>query len=446
MAKNIKELEVKLTGAMAVLSALPEGAFLRALSPAGARWKRMASTDVSAAGTALASHPPPRAAIDRWRAKFTFKTSVLNLTIDLGRVFVGAGTAASFAGPYGGATLGLVKGDPADLFLATRLLLENAPLKLSARSMRQVAASIASGRQFAVPKFSALSASAEDTAGDVLVRALVTTAERIIQLQASILDARAPEGIQRMRVELRRFRSAERVFRRAADCPPLRRLAQQAGVYARALAPARDWDVFLDETVAVIAENEYAVAGFARLKATAYAYRANAWAAASAKIDDPGFSTFALDLLAMAHSRPWRSKPLKVPADIFAVRVLDRTLRRTREVARGIDRASPRSFHQLRIALKKLRYGVQLFRGLYPKESRKPYMAAMATMQEALGVLNDAVVAQKLANRAADGKGEKAMRAAGFICGYYAARAEAAAKEIDGAWIMFEKQDPFWRK
>ena len=445
MARNINELEVRLTGTMPVLSALPESVFLQTLAPVGGAWKRLAPNHVDTANTASAVLPPSKITIDRWRAEFTFKTAVLKITIDLGRIFVAAGKAAPIVEPLGAARLGLVTGDPADLFLAARQLLENTPLRLSALSERKASALIASRRQLEVPEFSALSATAEDAASDVLVRALVTTAERIIQLQASILDARAPEGIHRMRVELRRFRAVERVFRCAAHCTQLRRLAQRAGVFARALAPARDWDVFLDQTIVVIAEDKYAIAGFERLKATAYAHRANAWAAASALIDDPDFSNFALDLLAMAHSRPWRSKPLKVSADIFAVQVLDRSLHRTSEVARGIDRAAPRSFHQLRIALKKLRYGVQLFRGLYPKKSRKPYMKAMAAMQDALGVLNDAVVAQKLANRAADGEGPKAMRAAGFICGYYSARAEAAAKEIDGTWAIFEKNPPFWR-
>ncbi len=507
MAKENKELEVKFSGPMPMLSALPESAFLRALIPAGGRWERIGSVYfdtadgvLAAAGLSLrqreasdgtvqtikstaspgitarrewvcdlgdtAGFPTPvgeakidrlleeatlrlravsEISIDRWRAEFNFKTSALEISIDIGTASAALNAERPVDGPIGEVALKLISGDPADLFVAAQLTLENAPLRLHMLSKRDAAALIASGRCFAVPDVTPFSASASDNADAILQRALITAAERLIRLQTSILDARAPQGVRRMRVELRRFRAVERVYRRAAKCPQLQHLAQKAGIIARALGPARDWDVFLDHTLPAIAENRYAIDGLARLKAAAHTHRALAWADASAQIADPVFSEFVLDLLATAHLQPWRAKQLSVPAQIFGARVLDRARRKTCKVARGTDPADPTSFHALRLALKKLRYGVQLFRRIYPKATRKPYMAAMAEMQDASGVLNDAIVAQKLANKAAMGKGPEAMRAAGFICGYYAARAEAAAKEIDGAWAMFEKIKPFWR-
>ena len=56
--------------------------------------------------------------------------------------------------------------------------------------------------------------------------------------------------------------------------------------------------------------------------------------------------------------------------------------------------------HQLRIALKKLRYTAEFFRSLYPKEHAKPYLSALAQMQNCLGHMNDdAVVAEHLLER-----------------------------------------------
>lgn len=465
MALENKDLEIRFSGPMPVLSALPESAFLRALIPAGGRWEHLEEAgcgpaeNLSAAGRGLNqreglagtvqltnSIPPGGiAAIDRWHAEFKFKTSLLEITVDLGTVSLGPEAGRQYEGPICEVRLGHTSGAPADLFLAARLLLDNAPLRLSALSMRDATALIVSGRQFATPRFPPFSAWASDSADAILQRALITSAQRIIRLQTLILDARAPGGVHKMRVELRRLRSVEQVFRRAAKCPPLHRLAQKARGIARALGPARDWDVFLDQTLPAIAENRYAVDGLARLKASAHAYRAMAWADASAQIADPEFSYFALDLLATAHLQPWRTNELDLPAQNFGANALDCAVRNTCKVARGINSADPASFHALRLALKKMRYGVQLFRGIYPKAVRKPYMRAMAALQDASGVLNDAIVAQKLANKAAAGEGPQAMRAAGFICGYYAARAEAAAKEIDGAWAMFEKNQPFWR-
>ena len=104
------------------------------------------------------------------------------------------------------------------------------------------------------------------------------------------------------------------------------------------------------------------------------------------------------------------------------------------------------TFHELRIALKKLRYPVQMFRSLYPKDRRKDYMAALSALQEDFGAINDAVVAQKLAERISAGNGDDAMRAAGFVSGYKAAEAKAAADAIREKWPEFKAMTPFWRE
>ena len=242
------------------------------------------------------------------------------------------------------------------------------------------------------------------------------------------------------------FGRSKEFFRGAADHEPLYQQAQKAKQIAHALGPARDWDVFVGEVLPALAESGYARAGFARLVAAAHAHRAAAWASASAQIADPAFSKFALDLLAMANLPSWRTKALDISAKRFAVRTLDRAHQKTRKVGRKTRLAAPQSFHDLRIALKNMRYGVQIFRGLYAKPVRKPYMASMAAMQDALGDLSDAVLAQKLANMAAESQGKEAMRAAGFVCGYHAASTEASAKNVADAWAIFEKKTPFWQK
>ena len=507
MAKDRVELEIKLCGAAPVLSALPQSKLFKKLNLNEGRWERLESIyfdtpdrRLAKVGLSLrrrrgrrgitqavksgsesgvvsrrewerrlsngATFPAPtgnaeidqmlldacpdlqpvsRITIDRWKAECEFQTSRLEISVDLGKARGIPGTEDQFEGPIGEVEIELLSGDPEGLFEAAQLMLDHAPLRLEAFSKRESATLISSGRQYAVPDVKPFRASSKDSADAVLQRALKAAAERVIQLQTSIIQGRAPKGVHRMRVELRRLRSIERNFRDAAKCQALRRLAEKARKIGRALGPARDWDVFLDEMMPAIAENRYAAKGFARLEAAAQAHRAEAWADAIAAIADPAFSRFALDLMATAHLKPWRAKGLKLPAQEFGASILDRARRKARKVARDAEPSDPPSLHPLRLALKKLRYGVQLFKGLYPKADRKPYMAAMAKLQDAFGVLNDAVTAPELADKAAAGQGPEAMRAAGFISGYYAARAEAAAKEIDAAWARFEKKQPFWR-
>jgi len=111
-----------------------------------------------------------------------------------------------------------------------------------------------------------------------------------------------------------------------------------------------------------------------------------------------------------------------------------------------VDANDPASLHALRIAVKKLRYCNQLFRNVYSKKRRGAYMAAMASLQKGFGDINDAVTAQRLVNIVSKGEGAKAMRASGFLSGYYAAQLDAASKAITKSWEAFEAMPPFWRK
>lgn len=506
-----QELEIKFTGAASALSALPSSAFMDALTRGEGAWERLETRyydtpegdlaasglslrlraaggdlvqtvkrkgsagivdreeweclldtgdtfpaltgvcDVDVALSTLANRlrPELRIDVDRWACEFPFRDSRLEIAVDLGVSQAAAVESAPAPAMVGEVELELIEGSPKDLFAAAKLLLVNAPLRLSARSKLDAAKAAAAGIGVEIPPRRKIDSSPEDTAGDLLQRALIAVIERMIDIQPAITEARAVEGVHQMRVELRRFRAIERVFRRSLGDETLSQLAGRAKIFARALGPARDWDVFLTETLPAAASHDYAPEGFAALKTRAHGFRAEAWGRAVAIIGDLSFSTFLLDLLQTAHAAPWMrfdaGEALAKPVELYARKALDRTWRKTRKTAREMDPDNLAARHPLRIALKKQRYAVQIFRALYAKERRKTYMAAMSALQEAFGAVNDAVVAQGLANEAAAGEGETAMRAAGFICGFHAARAEAAAKEIDAAWVAFEEMTPFWR-
>lgn len=514
MSADGKELEIKFAGAAAELTALPDSDFMAALTRGEGAWERLETRyydtpdgDLAARGislrrrvaggreiqtvkrksagglvardeweretepgeafpaltgvcdvdvllTTLAERLRPTMAIDvdRWACEFPFRESMLEVAVDIGvsKIADEAGEGAPrFLGEL---ELELIGGDPRDLFAAAKLVLINTGLRLHARSKLDAAKVAASPEgAAAIPPRPSFKFDGSETAGAVLQQALIAIAERMIGIQPAILDARAVEGVHQMRVELRRFRAIERVFRRAVgETQALARLASRAKMTARALGPARDWDVFIGETLPFAAQHDYASEGFAALKAKAHALRAEAWGRAAGVIGAPGFSQFLLDLLEAAHGAPWLregdEKTFRASARSFAEKALDRAARKARKTARNMDHESLAARHPLRIALKKQRYAVQLFRSLYPKDRRKPYMATMSALQEAFGVVNDGVVAQGLAEKAAAGAGPQAMRAAGFIGGYHAARAEAAVKEIDAAWSRFETMTPFWRE
>ena len=286
-------------------------------------------------------------------------------------------------------------------------------------------------------------------AASVLGAGLRFCAKRMALLIPIVADQHSPEAGRQMRVVLRRFRSMEQLFRGSLnDGGRLCALSAQAREFAHVIGEARDWDVFVSQTLANAADNESTQGDFLSIKSVAQRLRRAAWARASRIIGSERFTLFVLDLMQQAETAPWRDnarKRLFAPARVFAERALDKRLHAASKVAVDLVDKPPSAGHELRLALKKLRYNAQLFRDVYPREARKPYMQAMSELQDAFGVLNDAVVAQSLADRAALGQGADAARAAGFISGYHAAQAEAASLTIAQKWDDFAALEPFWR-
>lgn len=386
--------------------------------------------------------------VDRWSAVVAFKDAEIEISIDLGRAECRKDDGSIAIGPLAELELELVSGRRKAVFDFARLLIVNAPLRLHASTKLETALSLKAGSA-TPPKAKRSLVSPDMTGADVLAGALCGAAVRMASLQSAVLDLRLPEGVHQMRVALRRLRAIERVFRRHLESDEISRLAMRAKIIASAMGPARDWDVFLGETLPSARRNDYAPDTMRALKARAEAVRARAWTQAAAVIARPDFTRFLIDLMEAGSEQKWKGsagKTLFRPVGDFAPKALDRALRKAVKTAAQIGPGYDLSArHPLRIALKKLRYPVQVFRDLYPKDQRKAYMTALSELQEAFGAVNDAVVAQGLADEAAEGGGQGAMRAAGFISGYKAAEAMAAAKNIDAAWDAFEKMRPFWR-
>jgi triphosphatase len=510
MGAGRTEFELKFTGAPADLAALPASRLFAALAPDGGAWERLTSTyfdtaegdlakqglslrlreegadyvqAVKAKGANCASRteyeiaiekaedfpapvgdervdeivesflsrlvPVAGTAVDRWAAVVSYKGAEIELAVDLGEAESRDGEGRIFSGPLAELELELLSGDVASVFDLARLLVDNAHLRMSGGTKLETALALAEPGN-PTPKRKKDDVDPETIAADVLSGALNDSAARLAELQASLIDYRRVEGVHQMRVALRRLRAIERIFRRYLKSDEIAELAAQAKAIAGRLGAARDWDVFLEETLPSASGDDHAPSGLRALKAKAEAARADAWGEAVAAVSERAFTAFLLDVLEAGTLGRWREdakKALSLPAREFAPKVLGRALKKAlRTAEETIGEADLAARHPLRIALKKLRYPIQLFRGAYPKEGRKEYMAALTALQDAFGAVNDAVVAQELAERAAGEGGEALMRAAGFVSGYKAAEAREAAKKIDAAWDAFEKTTPFWRK
>lgn len=382
--------------------------------------------------------------VDRWYQRIRFGASIFDIAIDLGH---GGNHATKTRFPIAEMKIEFVSGDMADLFALARIIARKTPLRLGIKTKLE----IARGEIYTLRKLKKPDMDADAPASDALQAMLAAVAARIIEVQDPLIDLRASAGVHQMRVALRRFRAVERTFRTAIKGQSLYRLTRRARAIAHGLGEARDYDVFLDETLPELLTHDDAPphGDFDVLRQRAEMTRAAAWARAHALIASEDFALFGIDLLEAGVLAPWRKK-LKarghLPLKAFAPGALDRALLRSQRAEYDMDRTRLAARHPLRIALKKQRYATQMLGPIYEKEQRKPYMQTMSRLQEALGIVNDAVVARQIADECASGAGKAAMRAAGFITGYKTAQAKAGVEEIDRAWAAFENEPQFWHE
>ncbi|MEL7488612.1 MAG: CHAD domain-containing protein, partial [Pseudomonadota bacterium] len=284
------------------------------------------------------------------------------------------------------AEIELLDGDPMELFAIARLCLDEqgGRLRIGGAAKRDRAAMLLGDGSLPRPS-NRTAIDPDGDAGDALVEAVRFCARRLLEAAPLVTEVGDGEGLKQLRVALRRLRSVERLYRRDVSGSVLRDASRRAKKIAGVLGAARDWDVFIDETLAMIEASGQAPESLGVLRDAAKTHRAEAWRAARALVSHTEFSLFALDLLEAAETEPWRGDAaplLATPVEIFARRALDDRLVEARLLASDLSVTAPAAGHPLRIALKKMRYAAQMFRDLYPRDARKPYMAAMSRLQD----------------------------------------------------------------
>ncbi len=289
-----------------------------------------------------------------------------------------------------------------------------------------------------------------------------------------------------MRATLRRLRAVLRLFRpllggtvRAHD-RALRRLG-------RTLGAARDWDVFLQETLARAEADGLPATARVALRRAAEARRRGAYAilrrrlGAAAPGSAPGNAQGNARRAAprdgpesapeptLGHTHPlaeattallaWTAGctsapgPLAAPLDQVAPRLLRRLARTVRRRARGLEHADPAALHALRRSVRRLRDAMDALAAVVPvapdgqRHRRRTRLqrgapGACRKFADRLGRLNDAGVATVLARRLAGPRGAGAAAAAALSD--WAARTERQARRrLPAAWKALRRHPPF---
>lgn len=260
-----------------------------------------------------------------------------------------------------------------------------------------------------------------------------------------------PEGVHQLRVSLRRLRTALSLFSPALSELDRSWLGGEAKWLAGSLGPARDWDVFIGEMMPDIAQAGYQQE-LAPLLAAAESRRRDAYTQVREVIGSPRYTRLLLEFWRWLEGHGWRSGALEMqrqPVVALADKVLAKQQKRVLKKGRGFAKLSLPARHEVRIAVKKLRYSVEFFASLYPGEKSKRYRRRLSGLQDALGAMNDAAVADTLLDQVvgATGSGKAAVplaRAAGLVSGWYTRGRIDDDAELVASWQAFRRVKPYW--
>ena len=130
------------------------------------------------------------------------------------------------------------------------------------------------------------------------------------------------------------------------------------------------------------------------------------------------------------------SKKLSFPLSQFADAAL--TQDQSRLIKRGerLHGADAQTRHRVRIAAKKTRYATEFFRSLYPPKRVHRYVDALSTLQDELGWLNDAVVAEGLLKELQERK-QDLTASANFARGYLQSKILNDDRHLQKLWKRF---------
>jgi CHAD domain-containing protein len=277
------------------------------------------------------------------------------------------------------------------------------------------------------------------------------------------VEARDMEGMHQLRVGLRRLRVALSSFGGDFRNPQLEAIRIRAKSLAGRLAPARDLDVFSNELFEPAATANGALDAFEILRKRAQVARRSAWDDAVMLVTGPGFRVFLGDLNEAIDRRLWTGLfpgqghatkgmlAFEAPCARLADRMLAHRLKGAKKRARHLESLSDTERHDLRIALKKLRYTAEFFAPFYDKRKVEKFLSRLSRMQDVLGALNDVAVARKTLDMlvAADSVPSALPHAdisfaAGIVYGWHLDRAARMWGDAVSRWKKFSRTDIFW--
>ena len=355
--------------------------------------------------------------------------SRVEIVLDEGKITTGDKQA-----PISELELELIEGKPAPLFALAEAIGAAAPLRLGVLSKSERGYALAEGKLGRAAKAEPIRLEPLAVEAEAF-HAVAHACLRHFRLNEIVLLAHDEvDALHQARVALRRLRAALSLFRWTVRGAEYQYLREEMRWFAGQFGEARNADVLMAR---------FDTAGKETPKELVHS-RDAAYAQVGGALRSDRARQLMLRFALWLETGAWRFRGRGAqPARQLATEQLERRWRKVARRGADLVRMSEEERHQLRIDVKKLRYAAEflssLYRGKAVATRRDAFVAALKTLQERLGELNDAWTAQQqavelppeLQEAMADLHSEKAQRRALREAGKAFRRAEA----VGGFWV-----------
>ncbi|MFY7959613.1 MAG: CHAD domain-containing protein [Elsteraceae bacterium] len=284
-----------------------------------------------------------------------------------------------------------------------------------------------------------------------VLRARLADLLRLLGVAAASGDV---EAVHQTRVSLRRLRAALGLFKPILPPSFSAHFNAEARWLGSVLAPVRDWDVYLSESLAPFAARLADDPGLSALQRLAAEARDRAAADMAEALRSPRCLAFQVALDLSIQRRVWRDQAvteaaarLFAPIGDVAPSLLDRLWRGVRRDGKRLSCGDAEASHDLRKKIKKLRYSLEFTYDLFSRRELKDYLSDLTQMQQRLGAANDAAVARALtAQLLSDRPSPALIRIEGFMAGWRARQSGEAPPDAAEAWRRLKATPKVWRE
>ena len=374
--------------------------------------------------------------------------TIVEIALDEGEVRDDEGTT-----PLCEIELELKQGQPEALFDVARGLSDVIPVRLQIQSKSEIGYSHCEGRSEPWRTAGKLSLTDEMSAEVALDSIVEYAVSHILRNDQCARERSHVEGVHQVRVGLRRLRSGLHLFKSILPADQYAWISGEARFFARALGPARDLDVFRQETLPPVAEALGELGDFTAVDRMAARLQDEAYEMVREALSSDRFMTFMIELMRWRKTRAWHDEPAsakaaqwRAPITTLSGPLLSKRHKSVRKKGRGFADMPRAQRHSVRIAMKKLRYATDFFAALYPAKARRSYLRRVGRLQDDLGHLNDIVTLHEILDRiVAKNSCASLHRAAGCLIGWYEQKTAQDDEQLIREWRAFEKAKPFWK-